>query len=98
MEHILSKHHPKYWISLGFGSYNTFFEDYFTFCDVENVIITAANYKDNEKKILNNYKDRVVLDGRYLNKPYRLVLTNGSVTTVYPYQWNVGESQKGLAY
>ncbi|UOY93698.1 hypothetical protein MUG87_06155 [Ectobacillus sp. JY-23] len=93
MEHILSKHHPGYWTGLGYGSTNTFFDDSFTFSDIENVIITVANYGNNEKTILNNYSKKVVLDGYYQNKAYRLVITNGSITTVYPYKWNYGISQ-----
>ncbi|MGD6796281.1 DNRLRE domain-containing protein [Metabacillus indicus] len=93
MEHILSKHHPKYWTGLGRGTTNTFFPDTFTFSDIENVIITVANYGKNEEKIVKNYNKKVVLDGYYLKKPYRLVINDGSVTTLYPLGWNYGTTK-----
>ncbi|PGS46508.1 hypothetical protein [Bacillus sp. AFS041924] len=90
MEHILSKHHPRYWTGLGRGSTNTFFEPAFNFTDIENVIITVVNYKENENKLIKNWNDKVTLDGYYMSKPYRVVITNGSVTTAYPLGWNYG--------
>ncbi|MFJ7753197.1 DNRLRE domain-containing protein [Peribacillus muralis] len=92
MEHILSKHHPKYYTGIGYASksYNTMLPREFTMSDIENIIITIANYKGNEKKIIDKYNknENVVLDGYYLDKKYRLVVKKGSVTTLYPKGWN----------
>ena len=68
MEHILSKHHPKYWTGLGYKSKNSFFPENFSFTDIENVIITVANYGNNDKTILNygfGYGKKTSVKGYY---------------------------------
>ncbi|WP_405171243.1 hypothetical protein MHI12_00960 [Paenibacillus sp. FSL H8-0280] len=94
-EHIMSKHHPKYWTGLGYREYNSFFNDTTSMQEIVDIIAVVINYSDeNKQKILNNYSNNVAVDGYYSGKLYRVVVDgNLKVVTAYPYGWNVAESR-----
>ncbi|MBY0202781.1 MULTISPECIES: hypothetical protein [Paenibacillus] len=95
LEHILSKHHPKYWTGLGYREYNSFFNDTTSMRDIISIIAVVANQTQNNKnKIIANNSGNVSVDGTYDGKKYRLVVSSDyEVVTLYPLGWNVAESK-----
>lgn len=95
LEHILSKHHPKYWTGLGYREYNSFFNDTTSMREIVEIAIVVANQTQNNKnKIIANNSGNVSVDGTYDGKQYRLVVSSDyEVVTLYPLGWNVAESQ-----
>ncbi|MCF7753210.1 MULTISPECIES: hypothetical protein [Paenibacillus] len=97
MEHIMSKHHPKYWTGLGYKAVqqNSFFYETTSMRDIVTIIATVANYSESNKKAIRaNTSGPVAVDGYYDGKKYRLVVNSDyEVVTLYPYGWNIAESE-----
>ncbi|MCR8844612.1 hypothetical protein NQ117_13050 [Paenibacillus sp. SC116] len=97
MEHILSKHHPKYWTGLGYGEYNSFFIDSTSIGDIVTIVNTVVNESaanKNKAVLASLSKENTAIDGTWNGDKYRVVLDKDlDVITCYPLGWNVADSE-----
>ncbi|MBU8715144.1 MULTISPECIES: hypothetical protein [Brevibacillus] len=95
MTHILARHHPEYWT----GDYNGYDRDPLSMFnpstsmrDIEKIIQSVIDYRENsqwmkERLDQGNYKPKGYV-GYHDGNLYKLVVSGGSITTLYPYGWN----------
>ncbi|EJL31413.1 hypothetical protein [Brevibacillus sp. BC25] len=93
LEHILGKHHPKYYYGIDFGKKNSMFEPNIGIEDIENMITILSFQSNNDDKIEKALKNgkRATVYGSWLGEEYTLVIEDGKVITLYPDGWNMVE-------